>query len=117
MKLIYRKGVLLRITKNKQVISLYLENSAVVDFRQKLLLMSDIHYDSKYCDRKLLKRDLDNANKENALILIAGDFFDAMQGKKDLRGSYDELRPEYKTDKYFDVIVDEIGRASCRERV
>lgn len=69
--------------------------------------MSDIHYDSKYCDRKLLKRDLDNANKENALILIAGDFFDAMQGKKDLRGSYDELRPEYKTDKYFDVIVDD----------
>lgn len=97
----------MRITKNKTVISLYLENSAVVDYRQKLLLMSDIHYDSKYCDRKLLKRDLDNASKENALVLIAGDFFDAMQGKRDMRGSYDELRPEYKTDKYFDVIVDD----------
>jgi predicted phosphodiesterase len=100
-------GANLRITKNKTVISLYLENSAVVDYRQKLLLMSDVHFDSRYCDRKLLKRDLETASRENAFIFIAGDFFDAMQGRKDMRGRYDELLPEYKTDKYFDVIVED----------
>lgn len=97
----------MRITRNRNVISLYLEDSATADYRRKLLLMSDIHYDSKYCDRKLLKRDLDRAITDDGYVFIAGDFFDAMQGKKDMRGSYDELRPEYRTDKYFDVIVDD----------
>lgn len=95
----------MRITKNKTVISLYLENSAVVDYRQKLLLMSDVHFDSRYCDRKLLKRDLETASRENAFIFIAGDFFDAMQGKRDMRGNYDELRTEYKVNDYFNAIV------------
>lgn len=97
----------MRITKNKTVISLYLENSAVVDYRQKLLLMSDVHFDSRYCDRKLLKRDLDTASRENAFIFIAGDFFDAMQGRKDMRGNYDELRPEHKVNNYFNAITED----------
>lgn len=72
-------------------------------------MMSDLHVDSIYCDRKLLKRDLDMAKKNDAWIVIPGDLFDAMQGKKDPRGSLDELRPELKTEKYFDVLVDTVA--------
>jgi len=94
------------ITKQKTVVSVYMPDSSHLGFSQKLLLMSDIHFDSIYCDRKLLKRDLDEAKKQGTWIIIAGDWFDAMQGKKDPRGRLDELRPELKTEKYFDVLVD-----------
>jgi UDP-2,3-diacylglucosamine pyrophosphatase LpxH len=80
--------------------------SAIADFQQNLFLMSDIHFDSIYCEDKLLTRDLDLAKKEGKWIIINGDWFDAMQGRKDPRGRLDELRPELKTEKYFDVLVD-----------
>jgi predicted phosphodiesterase len=94
------------ITKAGIVTSVYMPDSAVTDFQQKLFLMSDIHFDSIYCDRKLLKRDLDIVKREDKWIIIAGDFWDAMQGKKDPRGRLDELRTELKTEKYFDALVD-----------
>ena len=95
-----------KITKDGVVTSVYMPDSAVVDFQQNIFLMSDIHFDSIYCDRKMLKKDLDYVKNNDMWIVIAGDFFDAMQGKKDPRGSLDELRPELKTEKYFDVLVD-----------
>lgn len=81
-------------------------DSAISDFQQQIFLMSDIHFDSVYCDRKLLKRDLDMVLKNDMWIIMAGDVFDLMQGKKDPRGRLDELRPELKTEKYFDAVVD-----------
>lgn len=94
------------ITKDGVVASVYMPESARQDFQQKLFLMSDIHFDSLYCDRKLLKRDLDTVIQEEKWIIIAGDAFDLMQGKKDPRGRLDELRAEFKTEKYFDAVVD-----------
>lgn len=75
-------------------------------WKQLILLVSDQHHDSPLCDRKLEKQHLDEALTKNALIFMGGDTFDAMQGKKDPRASYDQLDPELKKDKYFDALVD-----------
>ncbi len=75
------------------------------EWEQDILLVSDQHHDSPFCDRKLEKNHLDEALGKNALIFFGGDTFDAMQGKKDPRASYDNLDPELKTDKYFDAVV------------
>jgi hypothetical protein len=72
---------------------------------QKVLLISDIHWDSPYCQRDLLKRHLDEAVKQDAHIHFNGDTFDLMGGRRDFRGSKGSLRPEFKVDHYFDEIV------------
>ena len=71
------------------------------------LLASDVHWDSKKCDRALLKRHFDEAAEIGAPIFIAGVWFDAMQGKYDPRGDKSELRPEYQVggQAYFDTVV------------
>ena len=71
------------------------------------LQLSDVHYDSKECDRDLLDRHLREAEKRGALVFINGDWFDLMQGKKDPRGSYSSLRPEYKAANYLDLVIQE----------
>jgi hypothetical protein len=48
---------------------------------------------------------LEEAKRKHARIFIFGDFFDAMQGRFDPRRSMDELRPEYRVDNYYDVVV------------
>lgn len=78
------------------------ENFAI---HRRIYLMSDVHFDSVYCERSLLKKHLDKAKEENAIIIIGGDFFDAMQGRFDPRRSLDELRPEYRRDDYYDFVV------------
>lgn len=71
------------------------------------LQLSDVHYDSKECDRELLDKHLREAEKRGALVFINGDWFDLMQGKKDPRGSYSSLRPEYKAANYLDLVIQE----------
>ena len=73
----------------------------------KVLLLSDIHWDSAYCRRDILKRHLDEAVNQGSSILLNGDTFDVMAGNKDLRGSKTSLRPEFKCDNYFDEIVNQ----------
>lgn len=70
-----------------------------------LMLTSDWHYDSVSCDRALLTKHLTRANDKGAVVLVAGDVFDAMSGKFDPRRSYDGLRAEYKVEDYFDAIT------------
>jgi hypothetical protein len=72
----------------------------------EFFLISDVHWDNPKCDRKLLKKHLDEAVKRNATILINGDLFCLMQGKGDKRGSKDDIRPEHNNGKYFDSIVE-----------
>jgi hypothetical protein len=76
-------------------------------FEQWFLLSSDRHHDSIYCDRKNEKKHLDEALTKEAIIFDAGDAYDLMQGKHDPRKNYDELRPEYKQGKYYDVVIDD----------
>lgn len=75
-------------------------------WEQRYLLISDVHFDSPHCDRRLLTRHLDQALACNAGILCIGDWFDAMGGKQDRRSSKSTLRDEDKRDDYFDVLVD-----------
>lgn len=71
----------------------------------RILFLSDIHFDSVYCEREVLRRHLDE--NADAWIVIAGDLFDAMQGKYDRRRSYEEIRPEYLGADYYDRIVND----------
>lgn len=71
-----------------------------------ILLTSDWHWDNPKCDRKTLKRHLDQAKERNAKIIITGDLFCAMQGKYDKRSNKSSLRPEHQTDNYLDSLVD-----------
>lgn len=76
-------------------------------WEQWFLLMSDNHHDSIYCNRELEKQHLEEAKKRNARVFIFGDFFDAMQGRFDPRRSMDELRPEYRKETYYDIVIDD----------
>lgn len=74
-------------------------------FEFTIMHSSDRHHDHVACNRELETAHLEEAKTRDALIIDAGDIFDAMQGKKDKRSSYDELRPEYKGLKYFDLLL------------
>jgi predicted phosphodiesterase len=71
-----------------------------------IMLVSDQHHDSPYCNRKLEKAHLDKALERDALIFMGGDTFDAMQSRHDPRASYNHLEPFLKKDNYFDAIVE-----------
>lgn len=75
-------------------------------FTSKLMLLSDLHIDSPKCDRDRLISDLDEAKRNNTPVLLIGDTFDCMGGKWDKRKSQKGIRPEHKTDYYFDAVVD-----------
>jgi hypothetical protein len=80
----------------------------IAEAEQWFLLQSDVHADSIYCNRKQLTRHLKQAVERDAQILIAGDLFDAMQGTRDPRRSYKELKKSLKTDAYFDGVLDDV---------
>lgn len=81
-----------------------------VDFKsiteeQQIYLLSDIHFDSVKCDRKMFFRHLDMAKEEGAAVFILGDLYDLMQMPRDPRGNYDALRPELKASAYIDEVI------------
>lgn len=76
---------------------------------QDFLFISDVHFDSVKCDRELLFRHLDQARELGAGVFIFGDLFDLMQGRWDPRGSYADLRPEYKKVTYVDEVLSDVG--------
>ncbi len=83
----------------KQIIEL--EQGKVGEY----LLISDIHLDNPKCNRKLLKRHLDQALSKNAKVFINGDLFCAMQGNKDRRASKADIMVRHLGVNYFDLIV------------
>ena len=70
------------------------------------LLISDVHFDSPKCNRKLLKQHLDEAVAKGAGIMCFGDWFDSMQSRNDRRGNKSDLRAENKVANYVDSLVD-----------
>lgn len=74
---------------------------------QWFLLTSDIHFDSVKCDRKLLKKHLDQMIEKDAYWLDFGDFFDLMQGRDDRRGNKSDLRPEYQRIDYINAVIED----------
>ena len=76
----------------------------------RFLLLSDIHWDNPKCDRKLLKRHLDEAKAGGHPILINGDLLDLMGGKKDRRANKETVRPEHQVVNYFDAVVTDCAK-------
>jgi len=99
----------LQITQSAQVVTVRIED-ITADWEQWFLLTSDVHFDSLYCKRDKLKWDFEQAKKKNAGIIIAGDWYDAMQGRADPRREMDDLRPEFRRSDYYDFVVTESAR-------
>lgn len=76
-------------------------------WEQRYLLISDVHFDSPHCDRRLLTKHLQQAKECGAGVICVGDWFDAMGGKKDKRANKETIRDENKKDNYFDCLVDD----------
>lgn len=76
--------------------------------KRDILLISDAHFDNKHCNRALLKSHLDEGVKRDAVILLGGDTLCLMGGKWDPRSSKKDIRPEYNTGQYVDLIVQDI---------
>lgn len=82
-----------------------------------ILNLSDVHYDSRKCDRELLTKHLKQAQERGALVFINGDLFDLMQGRYDPRhGKYD-IRPEYKSATYLDDVINDCADYLSKFRV
>lgn len=75
-------------------------------WEQWILFQSDNHHDAITCNQELEKAHLDEALRRDAWIVQCGDFMDAMQGKFDKRRDYDYLRPELRTERYYDALVE-----------
>jgi UDP-2,3-diacylglucosamine pyrophosphatase LpxH len=76
-------------------------------FEKKILLMSDVHFDSPHCNRKMLKRHLDEALDLSADIWVFGDLFDVMGGKNDPRSTKGVIRAYHSKDDYLNQVVEE----------
>lgn len=77
--------------------------STYADFNCKMLVCSDIHFDSPQCDREKLEKHF----KEADVISIKGDFFDLMQGQYDPRKNYSDIMPQYKGANYLDLVIND----------
>jgi predicted phosphodiesterase len=75
--------------------------------QKQFLLISDVHFDSKKCNRAALKRTMDEAMEREAGILIFGDWLDVMGHKYDPRSGKSDIRAEYATSNYFENVVDD----------
>lgn len=75
-------------------------------WEQRYLLISDVHFDSPHCDRKLLTKHLEQAKANDAKVLCFGDWFDAMGGKNDKRATKATIRADNHVGNYFDSLVD-----------
>jgi hypothetical protein len=71
----------------------------------EFLLISDLHFDNPKCDRKLLKKHLDQAKQRGARVMINGDFFCIMQGLTDKRHTKSDLLPQHMGSNYFDLVI------------
>ncbi len=74
--------------------------------RQTYLLMTDMHWDNPKCRLDLVKRDLDEARRRGARVLVNGDTFCLMQGAYDPRKNKNDIRPEHNKANYIDAVVD-----------
>jgi hypothetical protein len=76
------------------------------DWESWVLLTSDQHWDNPKSNHKLQLKHLEEAKERDASIISAGDFFCAMQGKYDRRANKTALRPEHRSDDYFDSLIE-----------
>lgn len=75
-----------------------------------ILALTDVHYDSKYCDRKKLKAHLDEMIRRDGYCFFNGDLFDVMGCYKDPRSKSEDVRPEYisSSTSYLDAVITDV---------
>ena len=72
------------------------------------LHISDIHFDSKHCDRDLLKKHLDEIKSCDGAVFIYGDLFDVMGCYQDPRSKGQDIRPEYLAKgEYLNLVIED----------
>lgn len=74
-----------------------------------ILMVTDVHRDSIYHNKYLLKKHFDEAKEIGAFIFSNGDWFDVMGCHKDPRSKMQDVRPEFiKNDEsYLDLVIEE----------
>ena len=77
------------------------------DWTLPILLASDIHFDSAHCDRALFQRHLEYVAERDGRVFLLGDFWDAMQGRSDRRGSKSAVLPQYVRSDYLNALVED----------
>lgn len=77
------------------------------DLSYKLLLQSDHHIDNPKTEKDRVERHLQKAKDQGYGVIFVGDFFCAMQGTRDRRGSKKDLLQSHIVSNYFDQIIDE----------
>lgn len=92
------------LTKDRDIHILPLSFESTKD-EKAIYLLSDIHFDSVKCDRRLFFKHLDMAKEEGASVFILGDLYDLMNMRFDPRGNYDSLRTELKKMAYIDEVI------------
>lgn len=83
------------------------------DIDQWFLVLGDVHFDSRQCNRRVLSALLKTAVERNAVIVSIGDFFDLMQGRNDPRASASSIRLRHVSDAYLDEVIDEAADYWC----
>jgi len=72
------------------------------------LHISDIHFDSKQCDREMLKRHLDEIKACDGSVFIYGDLYDVMGCWQDPRSKGQDVRPEYlRGGEYLNLVIED----------
>ena len=74
----------------------------------EIVPFSDVHYDSKKCDRKLLVKHLEEVVERGAYCFFNGDLLDVMGCLRDPRSGKGDIRPEYDVANYLDMVVDDL---------
>jgi len=96
---------LFRVEQNTPNVHTVVFDNVKAGWEQEILLRGDAHHDNINCDWDFERQHLEEAVRRKAGIIDVGDLFCAMQGKYDPRSSMEALRPEHKTDKYLDALV------------
>jgi len=72
------------------------------------LHISDVHFDSKGCDRDLLKKHLDQIKSCDGSVFIYGDLYDVMGCWQDPRSKGQDVRPEYlRGGEYLNLVIED----------
>ncbi len=79
------------------------------EHRIELFFASDLHFDSKYSQRELLKKHLKHIQSKNGYAFFFGDEFDVMGTYRDPRSKAADIRPEYISSKrsYLDLVIED----------
>ena len=99
-----------KLEKGKSPGAYFTRLSYTPKWSQMFLLISDVHFDAMGCNRKLLKKHLDQAQERDAPVFIFGDTMDLMQGKKDPRGAKHKLRREYMFEDYLGAVCEDTAK-------